>query len=279
MSTKMEPLAILKEIGKQSGKRIASTNQFDSNVCSTRHHPGQPWEHLSPPGDIFRHKLNITFGDHRVTLLANGNFIAVHVPEDLDVDVCSINRCDKIFALRENALRVPNFPSFSVYSRDPHTDLRQLLNLEALARALNALQLAERESLHFYRNGLCLYLQRNSKDAVMSAVEVACRLTEQLPAAVHDSLNLAEIPGKFENLFGLISEWAVSDDERRSEMLEDASREKLKMFVASVSPYIPAINEYLDSFGDQQPPEAACALGTLAECCLEAQFQLRDIPE
>jgi hypothetical protein len=271
-----DPLAILKEIGKQSGKRVTSINLFDTNVCTSPRNPDRPWEHLALPGDIFHHKLNITFDDHRVTLRANCDFIVVHVLDDLDVDVCSINRRDKVFALRQTFLCVPSFPSLPVYSREPDTDLRQLLNSEALAQALNALRLTECESLHFYRNGLLVYLQRDSRDGVMSAVEVACKLTEQLPTATDDNLNLAEIPAKFENLFGLIPKWAVSDDERRSEMLEETPRETLQMFVASVSPYIPAIDEYLAAFGDEPRPDAVCALGALAECCLEAQILLRD---
>jgi hypothetical protein len=275
----MDTFTILKDIGKQFGRRVANINLFDTNVCTSPRNPIRPWEHLALPGDIFRHKLSIIFGGHRVTLLANGDFIVVQVLKELNVDVCSINRRDKVFALRQNHLCVTSFPSLPVYSREPDTDLRQLLNSEALAQAINALRLTECESLHFYRNGLHVYLQRESKDGVMSAVEVACKLTEQLPTAADDSLNLAEIPAKFESLLGLIPKWEVSDDERRSEILEEASRETLQVFVASVSPYIPAIDEYLASFGDQSPPDVACALGALAEGCLEAQILLRDTRE
>jgi hypothetical protein len=141
-----------------------------------------------------------------------------------------------------------------------------------------SLELTEHESLHIYRNGLILYLQRDSKEKVVSAIEVVCRLAEQFPG-LDDSLDLSGLPAKFENLFGLISKWALSDDEKRSEMLEETSLEALQSFAATVSPYIPAIDEYLDSFGDEPPPQAAVALGTLAKCCVEVQIRIRDTQE
>ncbi len=109
----------------------------------------------------------------------------------------------------------------------------------------------------------------------MAAVDIACQLAEQFPR-VGDSLDLGGLPAKFEGLRGLIPKWTLSDDEERSEMLQEASSAELKSFVATVSPHIPAIDEYLDSFGDEPPPEAAVALGALAECCLEAQTLIPD---
>ena len=110
----------------------------------------------------------------------------------------------------------------------------------------------------------------------MAAVEIACELAEQLPHLESDNLDLSELPAKFESLLTLIPKWALNDDEERTEMLEEASSDELKSFVATVIPHIPAIDKYLDSFGDEPLPEAGAALGTLAECCLEAQIVIRD---
>ena len=109
----------------------------------------------------------------------------------------------------------------------------------------------------------------------MAAIDIACQLAEQFPR-VGDNLDLGGLPAKFESLLGLIPKWALSDDEKRSEMLQEASSDELKSFVATVSPQIPAIDEYLDSFRGEPPPEAAVTLGALAECCLEAQTLVRD---
>jgi hypothetical protein len=89
-----DPLTILKDIGKQAGKRLARANLFDANICTSPRHPNRPWEVLDLPGDIFRHELNIAFEGHKVKLVANGDFVVVQVTANLDVDVCSINRQD-----------------------------------------------------------------------------------------------------------------------------------------------------------------------------------------
>jgi hypothetical protein len=88
-----------------------------------------------------------------------------------------------VFQLKQNFLRIPGFPSMLVLSRQSDTVLRQLLNSAPLIQALHAFQLTERERLHIYRDGLVLYPQRDSTDKVLSAVEVAYRLTKQLPTA------------------------------------------------------------------------------------------------
>ena len=271
-----DPLTILRDIGKQAGKRITATNLFDVNVCKSPYDPRRPWEIVALPGDFFRHKVNISFGKHKVTLRANGEFIAVEVTEALDLDICSINRPERVYPLSQSPLRVPGFPSLPIFSRESNTNLRQFLHSAALTQALGRLQLTEHESLHINRGAIVLYLQRDSREKVMAAVEIACQLAEQFPRVEDDNLDLSGLPTKFESLLALIPKWALSNDEERSEMLEEASSDELKSFVATVTPYIPDIDEYLDSFGHKPPPGAAAALGTLAECCLEAQTVIRD---
>ena len=181
-----DPVTILKAIGKRYGRRVYRANLFDANVCTSPRDHERPWEILALPGDIFRHKLNITFGDRRIAMYANGDFIAVRVIGNFDVDLCSINRQDKVFQLDSVRSRVPGFESLPVYARQPQTDLRQLLNSAALVVALNALRLSELESVHIYRNGVLVYLQRDSMDQVLSALEIVCNLVERLPTLAAD---------------------------------------------------------------------------------------------
>jgi hypothetical protein len=230
---------------------------------------------LPLPGDFFRHKLTIVCEGRKVTLRANGEFVVVETPGSFDIEVCSINRRDKVFQLESNPFTIPHFHSLPVFSEQPDSGLRQLLNSGALQWALDALQLKNSESMHICRNSIVLYLQREARDDIISAVRAVCDLAKELPA-LEEHLDLSGLPTQFEGLSDLIKKWAVSDDEGRSEMIERASRQKLKKFVDSVLPYISAINEYLDSYGDEPPPKGATALGTLAECALEAQIRLRD---
>jgi hypothetical protein len=56
--------------------------------------------------------------------------------------------------------------------------------------------------------------------------------------------------------------------------LDEASDGELGELVKAVEPRFAAINQYLDSFDDRPMPQAATALGTLAECTVEAQLKL-----
>ena len=75
----------------------------------------------------------------------------------------------------------------------------------------------------------------------------------------------------------MLSKWAIDDDEERARKLNrcaDSTRQKL---VDSVIPLLPAIDEFLGAFG-ANPPEEACALGSLAQAALEAKSLLAVIP-
>jgi len=43
----MDPVAILKDIGKQYGRRVSGANLFDANVCTSPRDAERPWEILT----------------------------------------------------------------------------------------------------------------------------------------------------------------------------------------------------------------------------------------
>jgi hypothetical protein len=273
----LDQVTILKEVAKQLGKETRPLNLFDPAVCKSRLDPKRPWLMRPLPGDLFRDQISFERQGRKLKLRANADFIVVRISGNFDAAAaCSVNR--RAFS-EKLAERIPGFPLLPVFTSAANSNRSAFLNSAALQQALGDLKLKEKESLHIYTDAIVLYLQRASLEEVMSAIALACTLADQLPPAVTQDLDLNDLPEKFKDLFGLIPKWAVSDDEERSEMLEEASRDALQAFVASVSPHIPAIDEYLHSFGAEPPPEAACALGTLAECCLEAEMRLGDTQE
>lgn len=269
----VDPVVLLETVAKQFGKSVSNTNLFDANVCTSPSDPDRPWEHLPLPGDIVRHKVDITFAAHKIRLRANGEFVVVEVPCNLDVDVLSINRQDKVFQLEPCPFKIPKFPSLEIFASNTGDNLRQFLASPILSLTLSKMRLKQDESLHIYRNGPVLYLKPASPDEVLSAVKTLCDLVESLPSS-DDSLDLEGLPAEFKKLSPLIREWAEPDDEIRGELLEQKSEVALRRFVAAVEPHIPAINEYLDSFRQQAPPEAAVALGRLAQGATEARLIL-----
>jgi len=267
-----DPVSLLKAVAKRFGKSVDETNLFDANVCTSPTDPDSPWEHLPLPGDIFRHKVDIAYAAHRVRLRANGEFVVAEIPSNLDVDVLSINRQDKVFQLKPSPFKVPSFPALQIFASSTGDTLRQFIASPSLTLALTALRLKGAESLHIYRNGPVLYFRPESPDELLSAAEALCDLVGKLPSS-DAGVNLDGLPPEFKKLSSLIREWTEPDDELRGELLEGKSEAALKKFVAAVEPHIPSINEYLDSF-KEAPPEAAAALGRLAECASEARLIL-----
>jgi len=209
-----DPVEVLKGIAQQFRRGVRSTNLFDPNVCTSPVDPERPWEHLALPGDIFRHKLDIERKGHKITVHANGEFMVIKVSGSFDVDVCSINRRDQVFQLENSSTRIPGFSSLPVFSRQSDTDVAQFLKSKGLQRALIALQPTGTESLHIYRNGIVVYLHRQSHDQVMFAIEALCTLVEEMPA-LGRKFDQVVLPAQFEGLSDLIRKWAVGDDEAR----------------------------------------------------------------
>lgn len=268
-----DPVSLLKTVAKRFGQSVHETNLFDANVCTSPTAIDRPWEHLPLPGDIFRHKVEIAFASHRIRLRANGEFVAAEIPSSLDVDVFSVNRQDKVFQLAPSPFKVPSFPSLQIFANSTGDALRQFIASPSLSLALTALRLKEAESLHIYRSGPVLYFRPESPDEVLSAVKTLCDLVQKLPSS-DGSVNLDGLPPEFKKLSAFIREWAEPDDELRSELLGRKSEAELRKLVAAVEPHIPSIEEYLDSFGEEPPPEVAAALGRLAECVCEARLIL-----
>ena len=120
---------------------------------------------------------------------------------------------------------------------------------------------------------MVLYFKPSGADAVVRVIDILTSLVgpakpRTIPAGT------ASLPRKLRNLFPLMKRCAESDDADRSRLLEEASKRALENLVEAVEPHLGEIDDYLNSFGDRPMPEAATALGTLAECAVEARLLL-----
>ena len=84
------------------------------------------------------------------------------------------------------------------------------------------------------------------------------------------SLDLDALPDSLRPLGPLLAKWAIDDDEERTRKLKRCAVSTRQKLVDAVIPCLPAIDAFLDSFGEN-PPEEACAFGSLAQAALEAQ--------
>jgi hypothetical protein len=204
----VDTTALLKKVAKQFGKSVRNLNAYDANVCNSPFDTKRPWLILALPGDIFRHKLGISVAGRKATLRANAEFVVAEIPADIDVELVSINRRDKLFQLKETSLRVPDFPELKVFSQSSAENLKEFLGLPSLRQALGKLHLKESESLHIYRNGPVLYSQPDSSEEILQAVEALCDLVEKLPP-LGDTVEMDTLPQIFKKLFPLIRAWAI----------------------------------------------------------------------
>jgi hypothetical protein len=79
-------------------------------------------------------------------------------------------------------------------------------------------------------------------------------------------------PVELAELWSLVLRWGASDDSVREDAIETATDADLRDLVATVSPLLPAINDYLDATGDA---EESVPYGDVAQAAMEAKFELK----
>ncbi len=108
----------------------------------------------------------------------------------------------------------------------------------------------------------------------MSALDILGAVLDEVPFQESEPIDLAALPEEFLGLKSLVRTWAIADDTERSERLCRASTKALRRLAQRLRPQLGAIDTYLRSFGDKPLPEAAVALGAVAECACEAELLL-----
>ncbi len=84
------------------------------------------------------------------------------------------------------------------------------------------------------------------------------------------------LPDEFADLIPLLAEWSTADLALRADQLCSATPPALSSLTGRVLPRLPAIDAYLNSFGDRPLDEPARRLLRLAECALDAGHELSD---
>jgi hypothetical protein len=266
------PVGLITEISKAFGGRVQSDNLFDFNVSQRSPVPRQSWELIAPPGEFFQHKVDIRVRGQKVRLRANDAFVMAEARSNLDVPVISINRRDRIMCLKESSLEVPVLPFLPVFASTAGNDLADFVSSPPLAEVLLALNLRDAESLHVYRNGVVAYLQPDSAQVLLSALEAICKFVEQLRQNDEPRLAVDSLPRDLGYLSPLIEQWAITDDELRTDMLEQKTPEDLREFIVIVDSCAALIEECIGS--PSADSELAIALSALLECAVEARLRL-----
>jgi len=272
-----ETKSVLQQLRKTFKGRLSRLTLFDSNVCECRTEPETPWILIPVEGQPFSRQLRFTYRKRKVELLENDTYVSLRVGGEFPSRIISFNARDawhphwvcagKFFVVTDK--------TYPVYTKDRNLSEfeRGLFASEEFAALIVETDLRDGESLHFYANEVKFYLKMPTAEHVQKVIERTIDLVEKIEV-LEEPLDLTSLPVQFHPLIPLIKKWAISDDGDRADLLGKASKMALKKMVEKVSPYFEEIGTYLSSFGEKPPPEAACALGSLAECFMEAEQEI-----
>jgi hypothetical protein len=274
-------LDILASFAKLHKKRTAATNVYDLNVCRYEVDP-KNYGHLKlTSGYPLTRQLRIKYGNYRINLAASPEYLEILLRGKFTAPQISINQPEGNYPLglqsRVGDLRngSSKWPVFVRGGASPFGIVEAVLQSATLLNAAQRLLKEPRETLHIHDEGVNLYFKPSSVEEVQPAIETLTSLIGDVGTAIPENpLDRSVFPGQFEDLLPLIRRWGILDDEDRNALLTKSSPAAIRRLVNTVGPHLPAINFYLDSFGDQPLSEAACALGALAECTVEAQLAL-----
>jgi len=207
---------------------------------------------------------------------ANPEYVRTKVEGKLTVGVVSINKANTVLFTKKTQLHVGDdawWPVFIPGDRGPSSQLRSFLNSSALHAAVERLLESKDDSLHVFQGAVVLYSKARDADEVMGKIETLAKLVG--PFHRRDNATyLNTLPLRFHRLIPWILKWAESDDQERNALLDKSSTGSLGELVKVVAPDLDEIDRYLDSFQDEPMPEAATALGRLAELVAEAELRL-----
>ena len=221
-------------------------------------------------------ELRAPYRRHKVELLANEDLILVDVTANYGrFGLFKINSQMGYYGKRAQTIRAKD-STHIVFTVDGNLSRAQseLMESGAISRLLDVISPGTGEEINVSQRLVRVYLRRPSKDRVLAVIQAVIDL---MPHAANAPAEFSSLPPKLRPLVPLLSKWAIDDDEERARKLNrcaDSTRQKL---VDSVIPLLPAIDEFLGAFG-ANPPEEACALGSLAQAALEAKSLLAVIP-
>lgn len=139
----------------------------------------------------------------------------------------------------------------------------------AVAHILESVSLRDGEEIDISQRLVRMFLLGPTRERVMAFIDAVIDFMPHEPGG-KDQFGFEGLPDSLQPLIPLLAKWAISDDDERSRKLRRCTRSTRQRLVTGVVPFLPDIDKYLGSFGEN-PTEEACAFGDLAQAALEAQ--------
>jgi len=268
---------ILRTIADERRTRVRNIEDYDPNACQFTIDAAHEWRPVATEGHPFWQEIRFSLDGRRVTISANQGWFRLKVEGKLKVGVCSINKSNQIEMMEKTELRVAADPRWDIFvpaRTRPSIDLRSFLKLPRLHDAVVQLLGTDPSSgLHIFAGALLLYARAHSAQELSDKIEILSRLVGTYRPLIRLS-DLISLPERFHHLIPLIVKWAEPDDLKRAALLDESSNSSLSELVQALAPEFDEIDWYLSSFDDTAWPEAATALGRVAECAVEARPKL-----
>lgn len=261
-----DPIQVLQKFADHIHKSVTACNIGNANAG------------LVGSCEPFFRILRFSRQNKKIRLMANSTWIRMGVSGHFSVEPISINREDNIFLLQEKTgeLTVDDiaYPIFTAHGF--LTDgQKELLQSSHLLGVIRCGKMIHPESLHANKGEMEVYLLGPALDRLSTWVNGLFQLASTMEKpTTKKEIEYEKLPLQFHPLIPLIKNWGISDDLEREQVIENASSRVLAALISEVEPYIDAIDSYISSFKSGHPSEAACALGRLAECAIEAKHAL-----
>ena len=139
----------------------------------------------------------------------------------------------------------------------------------AVAKILESIRLREGEEIYISQKLVRMFLLSPTRERVMAFIDAVIDFMPHEPER-KDQFGFEGLPDSLRPLIPLLARWAISDDDERSRKLRRCTQSTRQRLITGVVPFLPEIDKYLGSFGEN-PTEEACRFGDLAQAALEAQ--------
>jgi hypothetical protein len=282
------PEGLLRAIARDEKKRVQRCEFYDRNVCDfefvdfkVRVDPVSKKYRVSAPlirsGGPFTSKLAFLHAGHPVFIWASSENMLICVRGEVGIQrTCSINTPNgNDFGASKLAVEGLGFPVFVRSAVKLSSEMLNFLSSAGLQRHVRDLIRRNTDSLHFSVDEIALYVRPQSSEEIRTAIEILLKFFVGGFQRQRERWDLDGLPPAFQPLIPLIRKWAESDDDLRSDLINEAGEISLRELIHSVAPLFDSINTYLNTFEDDLP-EAAIALQTLAESAAEAQIAIKD---
>jgi hypothetical protein len=230
-------------------------------------------------GTTLTRQLRALYRGHKIELLANEDLILADVEASYGpFELLQINPRWTRFGHGKPARTInTSSAKHEIFTFDGNLSGSQseLYESGVLGRLLDVVDPHQGEEINVSQRLVRVYLQRPNLNRVMATIHAVIDL---MPHDERAPAEFATFPDALRPLVPLLAKWAIDDDDERSRKLKRCAQSTRQKLVDAVVPLLPAIDDFLDSFG-ANPPEEACALGTLAQAALEAQSLLSDAAE